>query len=160
VDTGAIKNPLVTKSIESKFPDTLKKEWLVYATERKRSGTTQNRFDCLLTFLKEQESIYEQLEQLREEEPCRKEAKADPRHARTKSTKMTITSTYVPTPMPGEAKKVRIKADLVQREIKTGGDVQRTKKTSSTSYLRSWLNSVGMCSQILHQEPSALGKIS
>ncbi|XP_034071084.1 uncharacterized protein LOC117545423 [Gymnodraco acuticeps] len=88
-DTGAIKNPLVTKSIESKLPDTLKKEWLVYATERKRSGPTQNRFDCLLTFLKEQESIYEQLEELRVEEPCRMEAKADPRHARTKSTKMT-----------------------------------------------------------------------
>ena len=45
-DTGAIKNPLVTKSIESELPDTLKKEWLVYATEIKRSGPTQNRFDC------------------------------------------------------------------------------------------------------------------
>ena len=29
--TGVIKNPLVTKSIESKLLETLKKEWLVYA---------------------------------------------------------------------------------------------------------------------------------
>lgn len=28
-ETGAIKNPLVTKSIESKLPEHLKKEWLV-----------------------------------------------------------------------------------------------------------------------------------
>ncbi|KAK7898939.1 hypothetical protein WMY93_019792 [Mugilogobius chulae] len=30
-DVGAIKNPLITKSIESKLPDSLKKDWLVFA---------------------------------------------------------------------------------------------------------------------------------
>jgi len=29
-DTGAMKNLLVTKSIESKLPDTVKKDWLVF----------------------------------------------------------------------------------------------------------------------------------
>lgn len=33
-NTEAIKNPLVTKSIESKPPETLKKEWLIYVTDR------------------------------------------------------------------------------------------------------------------------------
>ncbi|XP_035812328.1 uncharacterized protein LOC118471497 [Amphiprion ocellaris] len=86
-ETGAIKNPLVTKSIESKLPEHLKKEWLVYAADRRNAVTPEKRFDSLLTFLKEQESIYEQLEQLREEEPGKKETRIEPRHARTRSTK-------------------------------------------------------------------------
>ncbi|KAF7643681.1 hypothetical protein LDENG_00235390 [Lucifuga dentata] len=86
-DTGAIKNPLVTKSIESKLPETLKKEWLIYAADKRNAVAPDNRFDGLLTFLKEQENIYEQLEQLRDEEPSRKEIRTEPRHARTKSTK-------------------------------------------------------------------------
>lgn len=32
-DTGAIKNPLVTKLIESKLPEILKKEWLVHMAD-------------------------------------------------------------------------------------------------------------------------------
>lgn len=32
-DTGAIKKPLMTKSIESKLPEALKKEWVVYAPD-------------------------------------------------------------------------------------------------------------------------------
>lgn len=63
-DTGAIRNPLVTRSIESKLPETLKKEWLVYAADR-RNGVPENRFDSLLAFLREQENIYEQHKQLR-----------------------------------------------------------------------------------------------
>lgn len=43
-----------------------------------------NRFDSLLAFLKEQEAIYEQLEDLREEEP-RKAGRFEPRHARTRA---------------------------------------------------------------------------
>ncbi|XP_058477623.1 uncharacterized protein LOC131448851 [Solea solea] len=86
-DTGAIKNPLVTKSIESKLPETLKKEWLVYAADKRNDVTSRNRFDSLLAFLKDQESIYEQLEQLKEEEPSKRETKVEPRYARTKSTK-------------------------------------------------------------------------
>lgn len=45
------------------------------------------RFDSLMLFLKEQESIYEQLEQLREEDPGRRDAKVEPKHARTRSAK-------------------------------------------------------------------------
>nr|AAD26627.1 unknown [Takifugu rubripes] len=86
-DTGAIKNPLVTKSIESKLPDSLKKEWLIYATDTRNAVQPEKRFDCLLAFLKGQEPIYEQLELLLEEEPVRKEARAELRHARTKVTK-------------------------------------------------------------------------
>ncbi len=47
----------------------------------------ENWFDSLLAFLKEQESIYKKLEQLREEEPSRKKTRAEPRYARTKSTR-------------------------------------------------------------------------
>ncbi|XP_060777192.1 uncharacterized protein LOC132886504 [Neoarius graeffei] len=85
-DTGAIKNPLVTKSIESKLPDTLKKEWLVHAADGQNKVVPGNRFDNLLAFLKKQEAIYEQLEHLKEEEPKR-DARAKPRHARTRATK-------------------------------------------------------------------------
>ncbi|XP_036006859.1 uncharacterized protein LOC118567017 [Fundulus heteroclitus] len=86
-DTGAIKNPLVTRSIESKLPETLKKEWLVYAADKRNSVTPESRFDNLLAFLKEQESIYEQLAYLREEEPSRRETRMEPRYARTKTVK-------------------------------------------------------------------------
>ena len=85
--TGVIKNPLVTKSIESKLLETLKKEWLVYAADKRNDVTSRNRFDCLLAFLKDQESIYEQLEQLKEEEPSKRETKVEPRYAGTKLTK-------------------------------------------------------------------------
>nr|XP_061826459.1 uncharacterized protein LOC133612783 [Nerophis lumbriciformis] len=85
-DTGAIKNPLVTKSIEGKLPGPLRKEWLIYAADTRNAVTPASRFDGLLDFLKEQESIYEQLEQL-DEEPNKRESKPEPRHARTKSTK-------------------------------------------------------------------------
>lgn len=82
-----MKNPLVTKSIEGKLPETLKKEWLVYVSDQQSSVTPDNRFDNLLAFLKKQESIYEQLEQLRDEEPNKRELRTEPRWARTKSTK-------------------------------------------------------------------------
>lgn len=84
---GAIKNPLVIKSIESKLPEILKKEWLVHVADGRNAVGPENRFDSLLAFLKKQESIYEQLEQLREEEPSRREPRMEARHARTKSTK-------------------------------------------------------------------------
>ena len=85
-DTGAIKNPLVIKSIECKLPENLKKEWLVYVADSRNAVFPDNRFDSLLAFLKEQEFIYEQLEQLMDEEP-RKEARSDSRHATTRATK-------------------------------------------------------------------------
>lgn len=87
-DTGAIKNPLVTKSIESKLPETLKKDWLVYAADGRNAVATSNRFDCLLTFLKEQEHIYEQLDQLRDEPSRSFLPRPEPRHARTRATEL------------------------------------------------------------------------
>lgn len=63
-DTGAIQNPLVTKSTESKLPGSLKKEWLVFAADKRNTVAPDKRFDSLLAFFTEQESIYEQLEQL------------------------------------------------------------------------------------------------
>lgn len=83
-DTGALRNPLVTKAIESKLPDALKKEWLLYAAERS-STDPEKRFDYLLAFLKSQESIYEQLDQLRDEKPLRKENRPEQRQARTRA---------------------------------------------------------------------------
>lgn len=38
-NTGAIKNPLVTKSIEGKLPESLKKEWLVHVSDQQTSVT-------------------------------------------------------------------------------------------------------------------------
>lgn len=88
-DTGAIKNPLVTKSIESKLPETLKKDWLVYAADERNAVVSSNRFDSLLKFLKEQEHIYEQLEQLRDDEPSRSfPPRTELRHARTRATEL------------------------------------------------------------------------
>lgn len=55
-DIGAIKNPLVTRSIESKLPESLKKEWLVYVADQSNGVTSDKRFDFLLAFLKQQES--------------------------------------------------------------------------------------------------------
>lgn len=80
-NVDALKNPLVTKSIKSKLPESLKKEWLVYAAGDRRAVQNQNCFDILLTFLKAQEKIYEKLDQLKEEEPSRKE------HTRTRTAK-------------------------------------------------------------------------
>lgn len=71
-DTGTIKSPLMSKSIETKLPESLKKEWLVYAADKKNSVAPEKQFDSLLSFIKEHESIYKQHEQLRDEEPSRK----------------------------------------------------------------------------------------
>ena len=84
-NTGALKNPLMTKSIESKLPDVLKREWLIYASDSLNCVTLDNRFDSLLLFLKDQESIYEQLDQLRDEEALQRQPKQDVRQARTKT---------------------------------------------------------------------------
>ncbi len=84
-DIDAIKNPLVTKSIESKLPDALKKEWVLYVAEKSTAVVPDKRFDSLLAFLKSQESIYEQLDQLRDEDSPRRETKIEPRQARTRA---------------------------------------------------------------------------
>ncbi|XP_049606772.1 uncharacterized protein [Syngnathus scovelli] len=83
-ETDALKNPLVTKSIESKLPDALNKEWLLYAAGRS-CPDPEKRFDSLLTFLKNQESIYEQLDKLRDEEPSFRRERPEQRQARTRA---------------------------------------------------------------------------
>ncbi len=80
--TGAIKNPLVTKTIESKLPDGLKKEWLLHVADKGDEAEEDKRFDYLLKFLQGQEAIYEKLDQLREEEP---KPKSEPRQTRTRT---------------------------------------------------------------------------
>lgn len=83
----AIKNPLVTKSIERKLPETLKKDWLTYAADSGNAVNHQNRFDKLIMFLKSLEAIYEQLDQLRDVvEPAREKTKFL-KYARTKTRK-------------------------------------------------------------------------
>lgn len=53
-DADAIKNPLVIKSIESKLPESLKKDWLTHAADLNNAVNHQNRFDKLLAYLQSQ----------------------------------------------------------------------------------------------------------
>lgn len=86
-DTGAIKNPLATKSIESKLPDAVKKDWLVFMVNPGNNVTRDNHFDSLLNFLKTQEEILEKLEQLGvTEKPEKQERKFERKLAFTRST--------------------------------------------------------------------------
>lgn len=86
-NVDAINNPIVTKSIEGKLPETLKKDWLTYAADERNSVNRQNRFDKLITYLKSQESIYEQLDQLKDVFEPTKEKSKSLKYARTKTTK-------------------------------------------------------------------------
>lgn len=74
----------MTKPIESKLPEDLKKELLVYAADRRNSVAQENRFDHLLAFLREQENIYCMNSS---SNPGRRETRIEPRHARNKSAK-------------------------------------------------------------------------
>lgn len=53
-NADAIKNPLVTKSIESKLPETLKKDWLTHDAVGEDTTSHQNYFDKLMVFLRSQ----------------------------------------------------------------------------------------------------------
>lgn len=55
---GSVKNPLITKSLESELPEGVKKEWLIHGSKRK----PEDRFDIILKFLRSQVKIYEQLD--------------------------------------------------------------------------------------------------
>lgn len=44
-NTGAIKNPLAIKSIESKLPDAVKKDWLVFMVNPSNGVTPDNHFE-------------------------------------------------------------------------------------------------------------------
>lgn len=61
-NSGAIKNPLVVKSID----------WLTVLVQPRNSVTSDNQFDMLLKFLKSQEEILERLEQIRTVEKTEK----------------------------------------------------------------------------------------
>ncbi|XP_047198148.1 uncharacterized protein LOC118119242 [Hippoglossus stenolepis] len=58
-NSGAIKNPLVIKSIESKLPDFIKRDWIKFMVNPANDVTSDNHFDMLLKFLKNQEEILE-----------------------------------------------------------------------------------------------------
>lgn len=86
--TGAIKNPLVIRSIESKLPDNIKRDWLAFMVNPRNGVTHDNHFDSLLTFLKTQEEILERLDQLGVgEKPEKKVTYLEKRYAFTKSTR-------------------------------------------------------------------------
>ena len=63
-EEDAVKNRVVAQSIESKLPDSLKEKWLTYRTDPASGFLPRNHFDCLLEFLKKQEDILEELDQL------------------------------------------------------------------------------------------------
>ncbi|XP_036068500.1 uncharacterized protein LOC112152419 [Oryzias melastigma] len=84
-NSGALKNPLVIKSLESKLPDAVKKDWLVFMVNPANNVTPDNHFDSLLKFLKTQEDIFERLEQLGVSENS--EWRLDRKHASTRSTR-------------------------------------------------------------------------
>ncbi len=90
-NTGAIKNPLVIKSIESKLPEFVKRDWLNFMTDPNNGVIPENHFDLLLKFLKKLEDVLEKLEQLRitdkVERPDKSENRFEGRHASTRTTK-------------------------------------------------------------------------
>ena len=51
-NSGAIKNPLVIKSIESKLPDFIKRDWIKFMVNPANDVTSDNHFDILLKFQK------------------------------------------------------------------------------------------------------------
>lgn len=71
--SGAIQNPLVIKTIESKLPDFIKRDWVIFMVEPRNNVTSDNHFVMRLKFLKSQEEILETLKQLRTVEKGRKQ---------------------------------------------------------------------------------------
>lgn len=63
-EEDALKNRLVIKSIESKLPDHMKRDWLLLASDPTHGITPSNHFEHLLKFLKKQEEVLERMEQL------------------------------------------------------------------------------------------------
>lgn len=90
-NSGAIKNPLVIKSIESKLPDFIKRDWLMFMVKPRNNVTSDTHFDMLLKFLKNQEDILERLEQLRIVDKIENSDRSDKRYekkiALTRTTK-------------------------------------------------------------------------
>ncbi|XP_077949972.1 uncharacterized protein LOC144389412 [Gasterosteus aculeatus] len=59
-----LRNRWVAQSLESKLPSCLKEKWIKHKTKPVSSFAPHNHFDCLLRFLKKQEAILEELDQL------------------------------------------------------------------------------------------------
>lgn len=63
-EEDVLKNRWVAQSLESKLPSLLKEKWIAYKIEPVNGFDPHNHFDCLLQFLKKQEAILEELDQL------------------------------------------------------------------------------------------------
>lgn len=50
-NTGAIKNPFVIMSIESKLPEFVKRDWLIFMIDHDNGVNPENHFEHLLKFL-------------------------------------------------------------------------------------------------------------
>ncbi|XP_027138459.1 uncharacterized protein LOC113746562 [Larimichthys crocea] len=65
----ALQNQLVIRSLESKLPDVMKREWLMYVSNPSNHVHPGNRFDRLLLFLEDQKTLLVRLEQLLPSKP-------------------------------------------------------------------------------------------
>lgn len=59
-----IKYSLMTRSIESKLPDYMKRDWVRFMRKPSKGVTAENYFNSLLKYLKDEEATLEHLEQL------------------------------------------------------------------------------------------------
>lgn len=76
------------RSIESKLPDNMKRDWLTFMVNPGNRVTPDNHFDSLLTFLKTQEEILEKLDQLSVSEKSEKKPTyLEKKYASTKTTR-------------------------------------------------------------------------
>ncbi len=65
----AVQNQLVNRSLESKLPDVMKREWLMCVRNPVNNVHPENRFNRLLLFLEDQKSLLVRLEQLLPSKP-------------------------------------------------------------------------------------------
>lgn len=65
---NVIKNLLMTRSIESKLPSNMKRDWVRFMRQPSNGVTAENYFNSLLKYLKDEEATLEHQEQ--REQPC------------------------------------------------------------------------------------------
>lgn len=86
-EEDAVKNRIVAQSIESKLPDSLKEKWLTHKNDPASGFSSRDHFDCLLQYLKRQEDILEELDQLQiQPGPVNKPEKLREKKAFTRAT--------------------------------------------------------------------------
>lgn len=88
-EEDAVKNRVVVQSIESKLPDSLKEKWLTHKSDPGSGFSPRNHFDCLLQYLKKQEDILEELDQLQPSPADYTERSSEKRKERRAFTKAT-----------------------------------------------------------------------